>query len=125
MGIDIYMKWSGQSESERMSQMTGFSVVSGNLGYLREAYHGEPYATRLLVPEAFAADDCQAKIPAKTLRERLPAVIEAAVTREMTVYKTPFVTETHPTVAAFVEFVRLAEEKEKETGEPVTIYASY
>lgn len=41
------------TEHERRAQQTGFSVVHGHVGYLREAYHGEPYATRVLVPEAF------------------------------------------------------------------------
>jgi hypothetical protein len=43
----------------------GFSVEHGHLGYLREAYHGEPYATRVLVPESFETG--RAEIPAATL----------------------------------------------------------
>ena len=55
MGIDIYMWWEGQTPTERKRQaMSGFSIVDGNFGYLHEAYHGSPYATRELVPEAFA-----------------------------------------------------------------------
>ena len=77
MGIDIYAKWAGQSEQEKEAQITGFSTVHGHVGYLREAYHGEPYATRVLVPEAFDAPECEAAISAATLRERLPETLNA------------------------------------------------
>jgi hypothetical protein len=53
----VYTSWRGQTEKEQAAQITGFSVVHGHVGYLREAYHGEPYATRVLVPEAFAAKE--------------------------------------------------------------------
>ena len=53
MGIDIYARWKGQTEAEEQAQNTGFSAVHGHVGYLREAYHGEPYATRYLAAEAF------------------------------------------------------------------------
>lgn len=46
MGIDIYMRWGGQSEKEIKKQYTGFSTTSGHLGYLCEAYHGAPYVTK-------------------------------------------------------------------------------
>ena len=42
MGIDIYARWRGQTEEEQHAQITSFSVVHGHVGYLREAYHGEP-----------------------------------------------------------------------------------
>jgi len=53
MGIDIYAEWRGMTEEESNAQITGFDAAAGHVGYLREAYHGEPYATRVLVPEAF------------------------------------------------------------------------
>jgi hypothetical protein len=53
MGIDVYAKWDGQTAAERDAQITGYSIVSGHVGYLREAYHGEPYATRVLFPECW------------------------------------------------------------------------
>lgn len=106
MGIDIYMAWPGQTEEERQAQYTGFSICAGERGYLREAYHGPPYATPVLVPECWddeaavfnakgerRPEDLQpsednddyhqyhyAKIPVATLRKRLPAAI--AATRE-------------------------------------------
>ena len=54
MGIDIYARWRGQTLDEIAAQTrAGFSVEAGSTGYLREAYHGEPYATRHLCAEAF------------------------------------------------------------------------
>ena len=125
MGIDVYMQWRGQTSKEKDAQITGFSVRAGDVGYLREAYHGGPYATKVLCPEAFAAEDCKAQIPAKVLKERLPDVIAAAIERERTIYKSANVSERHPVVKAYKDFVKLAEKVEKATGEPVTIYASY
>lgn len=78
MGIDIYLKWAGMEEEEKSQQHTGFSTVHGHVGYLREAYHGGPYATQILVREAFDADNCEAEIPAATMRERLTRVTEPA-----------------------------------------------
>ena len=76
MGIDVYLEWENMDEEEKQAQATGFSITSGNVGYLREAYHGGPYATRILVREAFDADNCRAAIPAAVLRERLTRVTE-------------------------------------------------
>lgn len=53
MGIDVYAKWDGQTDAERDAQITGFSIAHGHVGYLREAYHGEPYATKVLFPECW------------------------------------------------------------------------
>ena len=71
MGIDIYTRWKGQTDEETQAQMTGFSIVHGHVGYLREAYHGEPYATKYLLREAFEHPD-RCRIPASVLRQRLP-----------------------------------------------------
>lgn len=86
MGIDIYAKWRGQTKADQQKQYTGFSVVSGNVGYLREAYHGGPYITKYLVSEAFKSKDNEAKIPAKTLRKRLPSAVLMAMYRNKKIY---------------------------------------
>lgn len=86
MGIDIYTRWKGQTRRERKAQQTGFSTVHGHVGYLREAYHGGPYVTRFLVREAFEADDCEAGIPASTLKTRLPQAVVLAMIRHQMVY---------------------------------------
>lgn len=79
MGIDIYLKWDGMTEEDQQTQYTGMSTTSGAVGYLREAYHGGPYATKILCREAFEADNCEAQIPAAVLRERLTHVTEPVI----------------------------------------------
>src|SRR3990167_7640908 len=86
MGIDIYAAWERQAEEEKKAQATGFSVVACNVGYLREAYHGGPYVTKYLVPEAFEAGYDGVKISAATLRERLPVAVLIALYRNNKVY---------------------------------------
>lgn len=124
MGIDIYALWKGQTQSQKKKQITGFSVTHGDVGYLREAYRGEPYATLHLCREAFGWKN-EVKIPAKTLRERLPKALEMVEERERTVYKQTNKKEIDKIKKSFVEFVKLCERKEKQTGEPCTILASY
>lgn len=122
MGIDVYLKWEGQSAPEQESQITGFSVTSGEVGYLREAYHGTPYATMVLFPECWESCNSEHVYAAATLRERLPEALEIAALRERKVYNS----EPDPDILrAYTDFVELAERKEKETGKPVTVYVSY
>lgn len=126
MGIDVYATWRGQTEEDLKAQCTGFSVEHGHVGYLREAYHGQPYATRHLVAEAFDSAECRATIPAKVLRERLPETIRLAKERLRVVYQRGGnIPDDDPVVKSFADFVALCERKEDETGEPVTIVASY
>ena len=126
MGIDIYTQWKGQTEEEKEAQLTGFSVKHGHVGYLRESYHGAPYATRHLVAEAFDSPDAQAKIPARVLRERLIETIRLAKKRKRVVYKqTGRIPDDDPVLKSFSDFVALCERMEQKTGEPVTIIASY
>jgi hypothetical protein len=68
------------TDAEKKAQITGCSVEHGHVGYLREAYHGEPYATKVLVPEAF--EELRVQIHAATLQSRLPAVLVVAEARE-------------------------------------------
>jgi hypothetical protein len=123
MGIDIYAEWDGMTDAEKRAQTTGFSVVHGHVGYLREAYHGEPYATKVLVPEAF--QEQRSYIHAATLADRLPAVLVVAETRERTIYGVTDAKRISPVLQSFRDFVALCERKEAETGEPCLIIASY
>jgi hypothetical protein len=124
MGIDIYMRWPNQSEQEKEAQYTGFSIVSGHTGYLREAYHGGPYVTHMLVAEAFESESGEAKIPASVLEERLPVALKLAKERSKLVYNEEL-GDDDEILDSFREFVALARQKEDETGEPVSIIASY
>lgn len=125
MGIDIYAQWDGQSEEEQNEQYAAaFSTGAGGIGYLREAYHGEPYATRYLMPEAFEDGD-GASIPAATLRGRLPETLRLVELRERQLYGETNTEEMAPVLDSFIRFVELCEWMEKATGKPVRIIASW
>jgi hypothetical protein len=172
MGIDIYLEWDGMDDESRKAQCTGFSILAGGVGYLREAYHGGPYATRILVREAFESDDATAEIPAAIMRERLTSVTEpvcsknrghdlaqlligavsqtmtaeggqfdpdrlqrdttrpmtveeAVVERQRKLYPQDADEMCEKVLQSFRDFVALAEQKEKETGRPCRVIASY
>ena len=123
MGIDIYVTWKGQTEDERLKQSSAWlTVEAGSCGYLREAYHGAPYATKFLCAEAFESDE--ARIPAATLRERLPHTLVLVEERERTLYKSDD-KQIEAVRQSYRDFVALCEAKEAETGEPVLVCASY
>lgn len=86
MGIDIYARWPGQSKAEADAQLTGFDATAGDVGYLREAYHGGPYVTKYLVAEAFDCESGEATIPARTLRDRLPTAVLMHIYRHHKLY---------------------------------------
>ena len=123
MGIDIYMRWEGMTEADREKQITGFDATVGDVGYLREAYHGGPYATKYLVEEAFEDGAGDVHIPAKELRERLPLTKDIVIQRAKEVYKEEL-TEDDEIVKSFENFVKLGEALEADGRKP-TIYASY
>lgn len=123
MGIDIYAQWEGMTETERSAQVIGFSAVHGHVGYLREAYHGEPYATVELVGEAFVGG--RAYIPALVLRNRLPETLRLAEKREREIYEVTDPEEIEGVLESYRDFVDLCERKEIETGKPCLIIASY
>ena len=81
MGIDVYREWPGPEEERKIkdNQPDWCTTTQGYLGYLRESYHGGPYATKLLVREAFDAEKCRADIPAAVMRERLTTVTTPAM----------------------------------------------
>ena len=123
MGIDIYMRWDGMTEEDRDKQITGFDATVGEVGYLREAYHGKIFATKYLVKEAFAKDAGEVYISPKELRKRLPLTKDIVIQRFRDVYKEE-IEEDNAFVKAFEDFVRLSEALEEEGRKP-TIYASY
>lgn len=126
MGIDIYLKWKGQTEEERKAQYTGFSITSGHVGYLREAYNREPYATKVMFPETWQdhndTDDEKRKgvsYPASVLRERLSRTLAAVRERYGDSEVLP------EAIQSWEAFVALAERKEAETGAPCRVVNSY
>ncbi len=123
MGIDIYMRWDGMTEEDREKQYTGFDATVGDVGYLREAYHGSPYATKYLVEEAFENGVGDVHIPAKELRKRLPLTKDIVIQRAKEVYEEEL-TEDDEVVKAFEDFVKLGEALEEDGRKP-TVYASW
>lgn len=123
MGIDIYAEWDGMTEADKAAQVTGFSVEHGHVGYLREAYHGEPYATKVLVPEAF--EESRVPIYAEALQDRLAATLVVAEEREREIYGVTDQAEIDRVLKSYSDFVELCARKEAETGEPCLIIASY
>jgi hypothetical protein len=122
MGIDIYARWDGQSADEIRVQAEAWQdAFRGSVGYLREAYHGEPYATRHLVAEAFS-EPYEAPIPAATLRERLPRTLALVEERFRTIYESR-PAEIAKAKQSFRDFVSLCERTERETGKPARIHA--
>lgn len=122
MGIDIYAEWDGMTEADEREQFRScFSVERGHVGYLREAYHGEPYATKVLMPEAFETG--RATIPAATLRERLPETLEVAERREREIYGETDAKQINRVLKSYRDFVELCASKEDETGKPCLIIA--
>jgi hypothetical protein len=122
MGIDIYAHWDRMSMAEQAAQITGFSVEHGHVGYLREAYHGEPYATKVLVPEAFTYG--RTRIDAATLQKRLPVALQAAEERERVLYGATDAEEIERVLKSYRDFVALCARKEQETGIPCLIIVS-
>jgi|TARA_A100000172_G_scaffold6178_1_gene3534 hypothetical protein len=121
MGVDIYLRWNLITDEEIEAQYCGFDTGVGKIGYLREAYHGEPYPSKILMPESYESSMSPCKIPAATLRERLPETIKAAIKREQDLYHTEGVDENYPSVKSYTDFVELAEKLEAEGQEPVIV----
>lgn len=130
MGIDVYLSWEGQTEEEKKAQITGFSVVHGHTGYLREAYHGGPYATKVFLdPSKYWDKENAVPIDPKSLRERLDAAKETVIERAHKVYNYD---ESDPEqkkyllaeLKSYDDFVALAEEKSSE-GKKVYVYVSH
>jgi len=149
MGIDIYLEWDGMTEDERKARYTGFDTTAGSVGYLREAYHGAPYATETLVFDAFEwtenignlmsnaeangseLDDDLVNLLARgvpmraeALRERLPDALRKAQERIDTVYPDTPTDLAEKQLQAYTDFVELAERKQAE-GKNIYVYASY
>jgi hypothetical protein len=146
MGIEVEMTWKGETEEERKEKELSMArsidelveawtagrrnvpgvgrTALGHVGYLYEAYHGGPYATPILVPEAFEAADHAAKVPAAAMRSRLAASMAAARLRAREVFDDETGALGDAMAKSLADFVALAERKEGETGEPVTVTAS-
>jgi hypothetical protein len=75
--------------------------------------------------EAFESRPPEARIPAEVLEERLPQTLELVEERERTIYKETDEAVSERIKQSYRDFVALCAEKEKETGGPTLIHASY
>ena len=100
MGIDCYNQTAQDLNGNDSGQ--GFDITAGDKGYLREAYHGNPYGTMHLLSECFEIDnvlgdlsgrdegveyEIKVFIPAKLLRKRLSKTLELVAERYKKNYK--------------------------------------
>ena len=124
MGIDVYLKWDGMTGDEEHAQCTGFSTVSGDVGYLREAYHGQPYATHELIVEEWddEPEDGWA-IPNVELIRRLPKIMEACIERHKKIYHSSD-EDIVQYCKAYIDFINLHNAMEK-AGRNPRIHISY
>lgn len=107
MGIDVYMIWRGITEEEKERQFTGYGVVHGHVGYLREAYGGDISAISLLWKDTNWDRPIHLKV--KTLEKRMPEVIRAIKKR----YAGDEDREiTQLVIKSFKDFIKLYKEKE-------------
>ena len=125
MDIEVCAQWDRMSMEEAAAQLSGkFSNDYGDVGYLREPYHGTPYATEALVPEALRYG--RARIAASDLRKRLPDALHIVETRERSC---AFTTADEAAIERmqkhYRDFVALCARKEEQTGIPCLIIASY
>ena len=124
MGIDVYLKWKNMFKADKEAQITSFDVFSGHVGYLREAYHGNPYATKYMFSECFENKSAEFSYPASLLEERLEETLRLVVERASNLYdSTP--EEIEKAKKSFVDFVALAKTIEEIQKEPCVVAVSY
>lgn len=119
MGVDIYLRHKGVEHTP-----WGSGASTGKDGYLREAHFGGPYASMILVPEAFAAEQFGVPIPAATLRARLPETLRIAEVRIRRVYGVTDPNDVDKLLQEYRDFVELCGQIEQETGKPTTVIVS-
>lgn len=104
MGFDTYMSWKGQTEAEKEAQFIGGMMNGGHVGYLRGGYALD------IVP----SDAWDTPVKASEMRRRLPKAVKGVRGHLSGSLQDVM-------IKSLNDFVDLAERKEKETGEPVTI----
>lgn len=123
MGIDIYAEWADERFEEVKPTLDSWAEEQQNYaGYIREAYHGEPYPSQYLVREAFHHPD-GVIIESKTLRARLPETLRRARERERIIYGVTDNEEIEREVAQYERFVTFCEMMEEKLQSPPTIIA--
>jgi len=132
MGVDVLLIWEGMTFEDWIKVRA--------VSHLHEAYHGEPYATSVLIDEGvdenvtvekkrmFVGTHIESEyelipVRARKLRDILPKVLKVAMERQAKLYHENATIDS-PEIRAFSDFVELAEKKEKE-GKKLYISVSY
>lgn len=124
MGIDVYLRWDGQTQEEKQAQYTGFSTWHGHVGYLRESYHGGPYATKVLIPEGWVDEKAESVVvESSVLESRLPDVLDASRKRSLDIYQEKLDND-DPVLRSFIDFVALHKRLESEGKNPKIIISA-
>lgn len=111
MGYNIYLQWDGMTKKDQEAQYTGFSIVHGHVGYLRESYGGRCHATHIL--QDLAGGDYELTIDNYKLADKKNEIIEAIEVR----YKDSEIKD--EVVKSWVAFIALHKEKEEAGLNPV------
>lgn len=115
MGVDIFLKWTNMTPEETILQ------IYYNYGYIRESYSGSfNYPSHHLVPEAFEEET---EYDVEILRERLPKAL-VICDRRCEDFGLSY-SETNEYRKQYIEFVELAEWKQKLTGNGVIVSCSW
>jgi hypothetical protein len=121
MGIEIFTRWKGQTDSDVSAQVEARHYDKRDRsGFLGESYECGPYATQYLCSEAFVRG--YALIPSAVLRKRLPRTLALAKEREIKL-RGELESEFELVEKHYREWVELCEEKERETGRAMLIVA--
>ena len=118
MGIDCYLEWKDKQ---------GYHFEAPY--YLRESYHGEPYATPVLFKEAFAVNDgneesYRCRVDSEELETRLPEALNLTAERHFKIYSHEGLESLKQSLQDIVDFVQEFKELE-EIGEEPFIQVSY
>ena len=122
MGIDIYMRWDGQTDKEIDAQYDGFDPTIGHVGYLREAYFKDTiYSTKMLLKEGFEEDSpASIKLSSEVLQKRLDLAVKLHQVRYKNAYNLDVV-EDDQSSKSFKDFVALHTKLEKQGKNPTII----
>jgi hypothetical protein len=122
MAFGLFTRWHGQTEKDWTEQDAAWEER-----FLYEGWNGHIGDTnrrplQCLAKEAFHPEEGE-PIPAAVLRSRLNVAIELA--KQTMIEAGDSERQIEHAIRGYTAFVEFCEQKEKETGEPVTVIACY
>ncbi len=110
MGYDIYLKWKGQTSEESDKQITGYSITAGHVGYLRASYG---WADMIRVFEILFKGQWESHENILTASE---IAKNLKLAKRLPEWKKIKKEDGARVMQSVEDFVKLAVQKEKETG---------